>query len=157
MLWTGSMGVIDGDLSLCQVARKSGQACHERRILSQMPRDVLYGHSQTAAPRRFYFAPDSAWQSKGNCCTPNSAILSGESNLIEQHTAKTGTYDHSHRKIRDPVRSPIDKPVSGRLVVGSVTTSEYRLLYVYFFLQLFWPRRQKRSDVEDNSSRGGRV
>ncbi|KAL2756869.1 hypothetical protein ACRALDRAFT_208783, partial [Sodiomyces alcalophilus JCM 7366] len=35
------------------------------------------------------------------------------------------TYDHTHWKARDPVRSPIDKPVRAGLVVGSVTTSEY--------------------------------
>ncbi|KAK0755088.1 hypothetical protein B0T18DRAFT_455458, partial [Schizothecium vesticola] len=33
-------------------------------------------------------------------------------------------------KTRDPVRSPIDKPVRARLVVGSVTTSESLVLYV---------------------------
>jgi hypothetical protein len=47
------------------------------------------------------------------------------------------TYDHSSQKIRDPVRSPLVKPRSGRLVVGSVTTSEYRLLYVYSFCFLY--------------------
>ena len=35
---------------------------------------------------------------------------------------------------RDPVRSPIDKPATVRLVVGWVTTSEYLMLYVYYFL-----------------------
>jgi hypothetical protein len=34
------------------------------------------------------------------------------------------TYDHTIWKTRDPVRSPIDKPVRAGLVVGSVTTSE---------------------------------
>ncbi|KAM5520609.1 hypothetical protein FOXYSP1_14500 [Fusarium oxysporum f. sp. phaseoli] len=43
----------------------------------------------------------------------------------------TVTYDHTHWRIRDPVCSPIDKPVRGGLVVGSVTTSEYPLLYVF--------------------------
>ena len=42
------------------------------------------------------------------------------------------TYDHTHWKTRDPVRSPIDKPVRARLVVGSVTTSESLVLYVLF-------------------------
>ena len=45
---------------------------------------------------------------------------------------QTVTYDHTHWKIRDPVRSPIDKPVRARLVVGSVTTSESLVLYVFF-------------------------
>ena len=50
------------------------------------------------------------------------------------------TYDHRQWKIRDPVCSPIDKPLTGRLVVGSVTTSEHRLLYVpVIFLPLFTP------------------
>ena len=48
---------------------------------------------------------------------------------------QTPTYDHTHRRIRDPVCSPIDKPVRARLVVGSVTTSESLVLYV--FLPLF--------------------
>ena len=38
---------------------------------------------------------------------------------------------------RDPVRSPLVKPVIGGLVVGSVTTSEYPLLYVFFCFRLF--------------------
>jgi hypothetical protein len=41
------------------------------------------------------------------------------------------TYDHRHRKIRDPVRSPIDKPVIARLVLGWVTTGESLVLYVF--------------------------
>jgi hypothetical protein len=48
-------------------------------------------------------------------------------------TPVSSTYDHSSQKTRDPVRSPLDKLRSGRLVVGWVTTSEYRLLYVFFF------------------------
>ena len=49
---------------------------------------------------------------------------------------ETSTYDHTHWRIRDPVRSPIDKPVRARLVVGWVTTSESLVLYV--FVVLFW-------------------
>ncbi|KAK1983732.1 hypothetical protein LZ30DRAFT_815916, partial [Colletotrichum cereale] len=45
----------------------------------------------------------------------------------------SSTYDHTHWRIRDPVRSPIDKPVRAGLVVGSVTTSEYLVLYVFCF------------------------
>ncbi|PKK41045.1 hypothetical protein CI102_14526, partial [Trichoderma harzianum] len=33
-----------------------------------------------------------------------------------------------------PVCSPIDKPLTGRLVVEWVTISEHRLLYVFSFL-----------------------
>ena len=48
-------------------------------------------------------------------------------------TILLATYDHRYWKARDPVRSPIDKPVTARLVVGSVTTSESLVLYVSFF------------------------
>ena len=41
------------------------------------------------------------------------------------------TYDHRYWKARDPVRSPIDKPVTAKLVVGWVTTSESLVLYVF--------------------------
>ena len=41
------------------------------------------------------------------------------------------TYDHIHWRTRDPVRSPLDKPMRAGLVVGSVTTSEYPVLYVF--------------------------
>ena len=46
----------------------------------------------------------------------------------------TTTYDHTHWRTRDPVCSPIDKPVRAELVVGSVTTSESSVLYVFFCL-----------------------
>jgi hypothetical protein len=45
----------------------------------------------------------------------------------------TLTYDHRLRNTGHPVRSAIHKPQIGRLVVGWVTTSEYLLLYVFFF------------------------
>ena len=45
---------------------------------------------------------------------------------------QTSTYDHIHLKTRDPVRSPIDKQVRARLVLGSVTTGESLVLYVLF-------------------------
>jgi hypothetical protein len=44
------------------------------------------------------------------------------------------TYDHTYQRTRDPVRSPLDKLVRARLVVGSVTTSESLVLYVFFWL-----------------------
>jgi hypothetical protein len=60
--------------------------------------------------------------------------------------SSAGTYDHSSQKIRDPVRSPLVKLRSGRLVVGSVTTSEYRLLYVLFLpsVDVFGHKLQQR-------------
>jgi hypothetical protein len=44
----------------------------------------------------------------------------------------SSTYGHTHKKARDPVRSPLVKLVRARVVVGSVTTSECRVLYVFF-------------------------
>ncbi|KAI3333122.1 hypothetical protein F4824DRAFT_473274 [Ustulina deusta] len=41
------------------------------------------------------------------------------------------TYDHTHWRTRDPVCSPIDKPMRAKLVVGSVTTSESLVLGVF--------------------------
>ena len=43
----------------------------------------------------------------------------------------SSTYDHRHQRTGHPVRSAIHKLVIGRLVVGSVTTSEFLLLYVF--------------------------
>ena len=47
------------------------------------------------------------------------------------HFRFVNTYDRSCMKVWDPVRSPLIKHASGRLVVGSVTTSEHRLLHVF--------------------------
>lgn len=48
------------------------------------------------------------------------------------------TYDHRRGRTRDPVRSPIFKPSTGRLVVRWVTIGESRLLYVLIpFLFLY--------------------
>ena len=44
------------------------------------------------------------------------------------------TYDHRVWKTGLPVRSAVLKPHAGRLVVGWVTTSESRLLYVFLFV-----------------------
>ena len=52
------------------------------------------------------------------------------------------TYDHTIWKARDPVRSPLVKPDRAGLVVGSVTTSESPVLYVFcpfFLLYCFSP------------------
>ena len=43
------------------------------------------------------------------------------------------TYDHREWRTGLPVRSAVLKPLAGRLVVGWVTTSESRLLYVFIF------------------------
>ena len=54
--------------------------------------------------------------------------------VILSITYRARTYDHNHQKARRPVRSAIDKLMSAELVVGSVTTSESSVLYVFFFL-----------------------
>ena len=48
-------------------------------------------------------------------------------------TPGTDTYDHRSQKTEDPVRSPVLKLRTGRLVLWWVTTWEYRLLYVFAF------------------------
>jgi len=48
----------------------------------------------------------------------------------------SSTYGHRQQKTGHPVRSAIHKLLIGRLVVGSVTTSESLLLYVFVFLFL---------------------
>ena len=52
-------------------------------------------------------------------------------------TLKVSTYDHRVWKTGLPVRSAVLKPHAGRLVVGWVTTSESRLLYVFFVFLFF--------------------
>jgi hypothetical protein len=53
--------------------------------------------------------------------------------LITRFGRPTVTYDHRHRRTRDPVRSPIDKPMIARSVLGWVTTGESLVLYVLSF------------------------
>jgi hypothetical protein len=52
--------------------------------------------------------------------------------IINKHFSST--YDHRLERTGHPVRSAIHKLQIGGLVVGSVTTSEYPLLYVFAFL-----------------------
>ncbi len=47
------------------------------------------------------------------------------------------TYGHRQQKTGHPVRSAIHKLLIGRLVVGSVTTSESLLLYVFLIFLIF--------------------
>ncbi len=49
------------------------------------------------------------------------------------------TYDHTLQKTGHPVRSALHKLQWGGLVVGSVTTSESPLLYVFAFCSLEHP------------------
>ena len=48
----------------------------------------------------------------------------------------SSTYDHRKVKTGHPVRSGVLKHFTGCVVVGWVTTSEFQLLYVLFFLPL---------------------
>jgi hypothetical protein len=58
------------------------------------------------------------------------------SHFIIHFTPSPSTYGHRQQKTGHPVRSAIHKLLIGRLVVGSVTTSESLLLYVFEFLIL---------------------
>lgn len=61
-------------------------------------------------------------------CTQRGADACHKPNFC----AGPSAYGHTHKKARDPVRSPLVKLVRARVVVGSVTTSECRVLYVFF-------------------------
>ncbi|KAI1762884.1 hypothetical protein GGR53DRAFT_499987 [Hypoxylon sp. FL1150] len=54
-------------------------------------------------------------------------------------------------KARDPVRSPIDKPDTAAVVVGSVTTSEFVVLYVLFFPTAYHPQTNGLSKRKNHS------
>ncbi|KAK6825613.1 hypothetical protein PG987_013107 [Apiospora arundinis] len=56
--------------------------------------------------------------------------------LYTPKTSETITYDHILLNTRDPVRSPIYKQQRAELVLGSVTTWESSVLYVFAFLFL---------------------
>jgi len=64
------------------------------------------------------------------------------SHSLDSGAAKFGilcTFNHDHRKTRDPIRSPRNKSVKARLVVGSVTTSESPVLYIFCLLLFLEP------------------
>jgi hypothetical protein len=65
---------------------------------------------------------------------------------IELFQLSPSTYDHRLERTGHPVRSAIHKLQIGGLVVGSVTTSEYPLLYVFAFL-LFCLKRLQATSV----------
>lgn len=60
----------------------------------------------------------------------NHRVSSGD---IHNQKTVTVTYGHRSQNTRDPVRSPIFKLRTGRLVLRWVTTWESRLLYVLLF------------------------
>ena len=68
---------------------------------------------------------------------PIVLILWKSTHLKSVNTPTSSTYDHRFKRIGHPVRSAIHKLEIGRLVVGWVTTSEYLLLYVIFWLFFF--------------------
>src|SRR4051794_39294515 len=62
------------------------------------------------------------------------------------------TYDHRSEKAAGPVRSPVHKLRTGRLVIEWVTIGESLLLYVYFFALASYvilaPLSAKRSQLD---------
>ena len=73
-----------------------------------------------------------------NCIHANHRVLNGRlhSSFIIFSYLSPSTYDHRVWKTGLPVRSAVLKPHAGRLVVGWVTTSESRLLYVFLLFNL---------------------
>ena len=63
-------------------------------------------------------------------CAPLGLLLLTKQLDIYTAMIQITTYDQRQWKARDPVCSPIDKPLIARLVVGWVTTSESLVLYV---------------------------
>jgi hypothetical protein len=82
-------------------------------------------------------------------------VVSSPVTPILCHTQRTITYDHRLKRIGHPVRSAIHKLEIGGLVVGWVTTSEYPLLYVFFFVSLVSPFRN--SDLAPSRDRNPRA
>jgi hypothetical protein len=73
------------------------------------------------------------------CSPQGNRVLYLRPSLVMTSQLHAVTYDHRHLKTRDPVRSPIDKQVIARLVLGWVTTGESLVLYVLMFFVPFWP------------------
>ncbi|OJJ80659.1 hypothetical protein ASPGLDRAFT_1501371 [Aspergillus glaucus CBS 516.65] len=81
--------------------------------------------------------PSSAWlvERATRCTNPGSPH-------IICFSYKASTYDHRVWRTGLPVRSAVLKPHAGRLVVGWVTTSESRLLYVFISFHFFFALNQ---------------
>ena len=60
------------------------------------------------------------------------------------------TYGHRSQKTEDPVRSPVLKLRTGRLVLRWVTTWEYRLLYVLLFVLPIFRKQTRNSAASFN-------
>ena len=77
-------------------------------------------------------------------------MYNGE-DLVLYNIEKTAhiTYGHRSQRTEDPVRSPVLKLRTGRLVLRWVTTWEYRLLYV---LQFFFNHVYKLFLIVSNHS-----
>ena len=67
---------------------------------------------------------------------PRGADNTGQGRYNPKVPPVSITYDHIHKRTRDPVRSPLDKLVRAKLVLRSVTTGESLVLYVMLFLLL---------------------
>jgi hypothetical protein len=61
---------------------------------------------------------------------PSECLHLHDCNTSVRIAAVSAMYDHRYWKTRDPVRSPIDKPVTARPVLGWVTTGESLVLYI---------------------------
>lgn len=70
-----------------------------------------------------------------------------QSNILYR-TSIADTYGHRTQKARDPVRSPIYKLRTGRVVVRWVTTCEFLLLYVCLFALSFCTCVRFEGDTE---------
>ncbi len=66
--------------------------------------------------------------------TPAKPVISPKLRFLFCFWSVFRTYGHRQQTTGHPVRSAIHKLLIGRLVVGSVTTSESLLLYVFVFL-----------------------
>ncbi|KAH9235388.1 hypothetical protein K456DRAFT_1644197 [Colletotrichum gloeosporioides 23] len=126
-------GRISGCEQLARVRDLSKEACHLRAASGRF----CHGLEHSISRRRHYplawisqmtgFSPHEHCRLRWQLCLAFIASIPLYRQRLSEYTI---TYDHTHWKTRDPVRSPIDKPVRAGLVVGSVTTSEYPVFVV---------------------------
>ena len=87
------------------------------------------------------YPPDpspAAYRNSQLHCHLQACLCHDGATLIRELRIPPSAYDHRCWRIRDPVRSPIDKPATARLVVGSLTTSESLVLCVFFAFASFF-------------------
>ena len=90
------------------------------------------------------------WLGKHSHCPLLTNHYHHNHNLIGCKAQKSITYDHTSKKTRDPVRSPIDKLERAGSVLRWVTTGESPVLYVFFFF--FFALRIKRLQMKTGIS-----